>query len=217
MKKAFTLSEVLITLAIIGVVSVLTLPNIYKKVNSKIMVETLKNTYSQLVDAMRNKLSDEGVYIWQDVIPDSNDEMPSFTQEFLTEYLDVVKVCQSFEECFADSYSDLSSSGYVFNHANNYFQIGNSVILNNKATVMFTSKREQRYAVNEYFNVYVDVNGKLPPNILGVDFFNIDVLYNDVTSTNLSGACLSACAHSAGHSPCCFSTLKANNWEPLKY
>ena len=48
MKKAFTMSEVLMTLGIIGVVASLTLPTIVQGVQSKELQARLKTTYSEL-------------------------------------------------------------------------------------------------------------------------------------------------------------------------
>ena len=43
MKKAFTLAEVLITLGIIGVVAVLTVPNIISNYQEKVLDTKIKN------------------------------------------------------------------------------------------------------------------------------------------------------------------------------
>ena len=45
-KNAFTLAEVLITLAVIGVVSVLTIPNIISNYQNKVLATQLKKAYA---------------------------------------------------------------------------------------------------------------------------------------------------------------------------
>ena len=82
MKKGFTLTEILITLGIIGIVSILTVPNFTRGMYKKNMIATLKSTYSQLQTAVTTKMADDGVYIWEDVLPDSDDELPAFYLPF---------------------------------------------------------------------------------------------------------------------------------------
>ena len=48
MRKAFTMSEVLLTLGIIGVVASLTLPNLASGIQNKVLQTRLKRTYSEL-------------------------------------------------------------------------------------------------------------------------------------------------------------------------
>ena len=215
MKKAFTLSEVLITLAIIGVVSVLTLPNIYKKVNSKIMVETLKNTYSQLVDAVKNKMSDEGVYAWSDLLPDVESEIPNEMQTFMTDYLNVVKVCDSIYDCFSHNYTNLRGESYDLYNIYRSGDLCAFVKLENNAVVAMIPPLPS----DDFGDFLVDVNGKAAPNILGIDLFFI-LFDDDGTVGRLSALypnapTLELCA--ASDTNMCFTHVVHNNWEPLKY
>lgn len=57
---AFTLAEVLITLGVIGVVAAMTLPALVNKYNEKVMVNKLKRTYSELVNAMDMRRAELG-------------------------------------------------------------------------------------------------------------------------------------------------------------
>ena len=52
-KYAFTLAEVLITLGIIGAVAAITLPNLTKKYQEKIMLTQVKRTYTDLENALK--------------------------------------------------------------------------------------------------------------------------------------------------------------------
>ena len=58
MKKGFTLAEVLITLGIIGVVAALTLPNMIKNHQKRVMVAQLQRTYNAIVNAMPSYLDE---------------------------------------------------------------------------------------------------------------------------------------------------------------
>lgn len=59
-KPAFTLAETLITLGIIGIVAVLTLPGILVKRQKNISATRLKQTYSQLYQAFKTAESEYG-------------------------------------------------------------------------------------------------------------------------------------------------------------
>lgn len=60
-KKAFTLAELLITLAIIGIVAVLTLPTLINGFNKKIYMTQLKKSYSQIQNGFKLMMAQEGV------------------------------------------------------------------------------------------------------------------------------------------------------------
>ena len=63
-KVAFTLAEVFITLGIIGVVAALTLPTVINKVQSVILKNQFKKTYSSLLNAINLVQKDEPVACW---------------------------------------------------------------------------------------------------------------------------------------------------------
>ena len=59
-KAAFTLSEVLITLGVIGVVAALTMPSLIANYQKKVWVNQLKTTYSKLNEGFRQIMAQEG-------------------------------------------------------------------------------------------------------------------------------------------------------------
>ena len=61
MKKGFTLSEILITLTIVGVVAALTVPAVMKNYRNKMYTAALQKTYNQLSDATIAIMNDEHV------------------------------------------------------------------------------------------------------------------------------------------------------------
>ena len=179
MKKGFTLTEILITLAILGIVSILTVPNFTRGMYKKTMIATLKSTYSQLQTAITTKMADDGVYTWNDVLPDSDDELPDFAQSFLTDYLDVAKICNSYDECFGPGEDD-------------NFAYGHAVLLNNKAAVYLEND-----GFSDRISFKIDVNGPANPNKIGVDKFRIiyDLkgVYRDACGETGTDDCTEAC------------------------
>ena len=70
-KTAFTLSEVLITLAIIGVVAAMTLPALINSYNEMVMVNKLKRTYSTLINAIDMRRAELGASSYAEVFDTS--------------------------------------------------------------------------------------------------------------------------------------------------
>ena len=61
MKKGFTLSEVLITLGIVGVVAVLTVPGVMKNYKSRLYTAQLQKAYAQIADSVQAMMNDQHV------------------------------------------------------------------------------------------------------------------------------------------------------------
>ena len=59
MKKGFTLSEVLITLGIVGVVAVLAIPGVMRNYQNRLYTAQLQKTYAQISDAIQSIMNDE--------------------------------------------------------------------------------------------------------------------------------------------------------------
>lgn len=103
MKKAFTLSEVLLVVGIIGVVAALTIPNLNKGVNEDKFALLFRSTIDQLNVAYGKMVSEYG---YNDLTVDcsSSDNITCFGDK-LTKYLDVKLNCKvsDADKCFIDS------------------------------------------------------------------------------------------------------------------
>ena len=110
MKKAFTLSEVLITLGVIGVVSALTISILIQNYQKHVTVNRLKETYSILYNAVRMSETENGLLESWD-IPSSSytsavySNGKVFFEQYIKPYIKIVKVCNHLSaECWADTY-----------------------------------------------------------------------------------------------------------------
>lgn len=61
MKKGFTLSEILITLGVVGIVAVLTVPSVMRNYRNRMYVAQLQKTYSQITNAVESLMHEENV------------------------------------------------------------------------------------------------------------------------------------------------------------
>lgn len=92
--NAFTLAEVLITLAIIGIVAVLTVPSLIQRYQEKATVTKLKKAYSLLNQAYQMAVIDHGTYDQWGMINAEYDEEGNMTNqdEFKNSYANIWKI-----------------------------------------------------------------------------------------------------------------------------
>lgn len=186
MNKAFTLSEVLITLGIIGVVASMTLPAIIQKFQEEQLVTGFKKTYSSLENAYMLVINEHGNYnSWSRLAPEyERDEQGNIIKDQhgnahdITRYLNaenifqkfkpyikILKECKSNESgCFPDKISYYFKKGES-NLVNAQFGIRKFAVLADGTSIGFLSSGA----------IYFDVNGLKKPNVVGKDIFQVQL------------------------------------------
>ena len=109
-KVAFTLAEVLITLAIIGVVAALTLPSIITDYQKKVTIKKLKTTYNILNNAIEMAKTEYGTDVNSWDMPDTDNKQilsNYFAEHYMLPYLKVVQDCKNASSCRFYGYSTL--------------------------------------------------------------------------------------------------------------
>jgi len=118
-RVAFTLAEVLITLAVIGVVAAMTIPTLIQKHNEKATVVHLKKTYSMLGQALKLTEPQFGnISEWS-----NSENLKNIADDWyniLKRYIKVIKYCgideNSPRDCFANEYKTLNpNNNYTIN------------------------------------------------------------------------------------------------------
>ena len=90
LKKSFTLSEVLITLGIVGIVAAMTLPNLIGKWQKTVHVNRMKHTYSIISNAFQLSIQDNGnpkEWDWGNSI--SKENVTRIVETYLIPYLNI--------------------------------------------------------------------------------------------------------------------------------
>lgn len=100
-KPGFTLAEVLITLAIIGVVAALTIPAVVKNYQKTQTVTKLKKAYSTLNQAYNTSQAENGSYTTWDNFPAIT--MAEYFDRYWRPYLKISKICNTYQECNYDN------------------------------------------------------------------------------------------------------------------
>ncbi len=164
--KAFTLAEVLITLAIVGVVAALTLPNLIVNHQKKEVVTRLKKVYSVLSQAKVRAEVDYGDFDnWEfPTVGSDKEQNLEFFNKYFAPYMQVVDCTQSVSSCPNSLDSTLSylvnSHGYTWHSTTDGIQI-----------LMSPSNMG-------YVYVIVDLNGGAKPNLDGKDIFHMNIRNN---------------------------------------
>ncbi len=170
-QKGFTLAEVLITLAIIGVVAALTIPVVVRNYQKTQTVVRLKKVYTTLANTTNLIISEEGaVKGWA-----------TSKQNIYRLYkpkLKILKECAATAGCFEQTpvkHLNDNQSG-DWNNLNYY-----KIILADGTQVMFNdvisadcdlNNNINRGSIDYCTDIIVDINGTKPPNRIGRDIFD---------------------------------------------
>ena len=222
MKKGFTLSEVLITLGIIGVVAAMTLPALVAKYQKIQTVNQLKKAYNVVGNAIQKAKAEYGDTEFWD-LDSSNDIQASsdFAHKYLIPYLDVVKNCETdtTSECL---YTLTNSNGASGGSLDNFSRF----VLNDGTLIFVMTKLNSETSVFPkivYLNI--DINGFKEPNKRGKDHFEFavvldttDDMFRPLGRVNASGqsqdieTIKSNCSEN-GTGSYCSSRIILNNWQ----
>lgn len=184
MKKGFTLAEVLITLGIVGIVAVLTIPSVMKNYKNRLYTAQLEKVYAQISDATQAIMNDEHVDNFYETKANGADICTDNTKQtctgglayFLNNYFKTVK-----KNCAAGDDDELCIAGHT-QSAYKYIDGSDAggipstaycIQLASGATICGNYKEEDKCT-----SLVVDVNGQAEPNIVGRDVFSMDIHKN---------------------------------------
>lgn len=182
---AFTLAEVLITIGIIGIVASLTIPTLISNYQNQANVSSLKKFYTSMNQALQLYAAEQGSpgnLRLANLFDSSDDE--TMTIERLSKYLKIQKNCGTGTGCFpslrykllngnttSGPYPDAETSMNRFILAD-----GTLVELNQNGYNNCSSNNNDK--TKSCAVLMIDVNGFKGPNIVGRDYFLIDIIDN---------------------------------------
>ena len=187
--KAFTLAEVLITLAIIGIVAALTIPMLMNNISDKESKTAWKETYSMLSQATLRIMQDndetmKGLCVGMDY---------QCIADLYEAYLSTTKTCDSstfYGTCWSNSFTSLSGSSPGWG-------AGSGALLKNGSFAGF-----YYYAPNCDFSyigtqlcgeIIVDVNGFKRPNVIGRDIFLVKITDKGISPDGINDGTTNSC------------------------
>jgi len=172
-KKGFTLAEVLITLAIIGIVAAITIPSIVAN-HQKTALETQFAKAYRTVQQMINLAVAEhgGIETWDWSESWTQEEKDKFVKKYFVPYLNVVKFCPSDKSvtgCFTqDAYKTLNGASGGNISTSTHPQV---LLADGSAITFGFTKSTDHYAMGINF----ETNGHKKPNTIGYDYFSFNL------------------------------------------
>lgn len=184
-RNGFTLAEVLVTLAIIGVVAALTIPTLINSVQDNQYKSAWKKNFSILSQATLKMVDDNGgtlVGVLTDYAP---------MRTAYERYISKVKSC--------DQWSNLGSCWHNYS---NFSWLNGTTITNswdnmNGSVLSDGTLIQYQYwsancntaigSLNVCGEIYADVNGFKGPNVYGKDIFSALVLSNRIVPRGIDG------------------------------
>ena len=166
MKKGFTLAEVLITLAIIGIVAAMTIPTLISNYEEKVTVTKVKQYYALINQSLMMAVANYGdMTEWKYSNPEE-------FAEYFKPYLKIAKDCGYAQGCLPNvRYKRLNGEDYSnYDSLDEYYKM----ILANGSLMWFETNNVSDVKVQFFY----DVNGKSGPNAWGKDLFNF-LLYEN--------------------------------------
>ncbi len=211
--NAFTLAEVLISITIIGVIAMLTLPNVINNYQKKVYVTNVQKVYNVVSDAAQKYMTDNN----SDSLEETDLTSIEGVGEFLNNYFKIIKDCNVISNktkniCLIPSYKDVDGVSIY----TPYFDERYCVILNTGAFVCMDTMRMLSPLSHGYSSVIFDINGVKPPNTKGLDLFSFE-LYSDgkISEGYEKQTKIEFCVSNAqdgGYAAGCFTKLRQNNW-----
>lgn len=176
--KAFTLAEVLITLGIIGVVVMMTIPTLKDKIEQQQNIVAWKKAYSTIDNAQRQIMNDNGGDLrlgFPGVSGDTAASFNNFAKGWIP-YLKVIKNCDLNKSITDKCYSGTMKALTDDYTATNYSSFASSLVLSD-GTILFFYPGSASNCAGVTFcsdtHIFVDVNGSKLPNRFGKDIFTI--------------------------------------------
>jgi prepilin-type N-terminal cleavage/methylation domain-containing protein len=213
-KSAFTLTELLIALTILGAISAMAIPNLIEGLQGRSLAAQLKSTYGDLQEVAREQMIANNTKNLLDT------DFASAGKLLTDKNFKIAKKCTSAAECWNQTYRSISKASMDSRKIEGNPKtviLKNGQILSYQPSILaYKIDGGKDRAIGLF---YLDVNGTDKPNMMGRDVFWFYIsekgkvvdqylatgtTYNKTTATNncKTGATITGC----------FSVIMRNNW-----
>lgn len=164
--KAFTLTELLIALGIIGTIAAISIPSLMNTINNRLLATQLKSNVTAIQQLASDKLVTDKVRSLEDT------DFKSATTLLNEGNFSIAKICDSASACWDQEYKRLSDLNVTTRTPGGTEGNIRTAFLKNGALLSYsTNSLNLSDGDKTVGNFYIDVNGRDKPNILGRDYF----------------------------------------------
>lgn len=168
-KLAFTLTELLIALGVIGAIAAISIPSLMTTINNKLTTTQMKN----ITTTIQQLIADQMVAHKTKTLADTDFKSDTAIYSDLS----TIAACNANRKCFADQYTTIYAPTTKATETFP-FTPSNGMLLKNGATIFYQLINYPTYKGTEDETIgifYVDINGPDRPNIIGRDLFSFFV------------------------------------------
>ena len=193
-RAAFTLAEVLITLGIIGIIAILTIPSLINKITDLQYKEKKKKNYSVFAQAMKMVEIEDNMVFQKE---ENWTNLPIYLCK-LAQHLKAVKNGLDCSIVLSDEFDPTNDNSFKtdFKWHNEWYQKDTKPIYLNPGYNSNTFQLQDGTLINYgcLNQVFIDVNGFKKPNTVGKDIFYFLLTENGLTFwENAHGNIINAC------------------------
>ena len=204
-RSAFTLAEVLITLGIIGIISVMVLPRMLRSMEDKVLITQTKHFYSLMSQTTKTYMANNGIYSLKNMIDCSQvrcttDQKANTVQHMVETTLKVARKCERAKDC----YTEVRIGDNAFIAIENMLHNSNAPAYALLDGYIVALSRESR---NDDIRLVVDVNGQDAPNKLGRDIWFMYIQNDGTIRTAGSGVTTSNASDCDTNYAVCFGNF----------
>lgn len=218
-KIAFTLTELLIAMGIIGLIAAITIPSLVNNIYKRAFATELKNITGSIKQLAQEQMIKHKVYYLEET------DFKSAAELFKDENFAISQKCGNpLVDCWKTSATGKDKITYQFLNGTNVADTAKNnptIVLKNGAILMYRSGISYELDNGDKIigNFFIDVNGNEPPNIEGRDFFSVYITNkgkitnaqgNDkMTTEEYKSGCL---GESGGAASYCYSLIEQSGW-----
>lgn len=222
-KRAFTLTELLIALGVVGAIAAVSIPSLMSTINNRVLASQLKNTVVGIQQVIDEQLTRNHTSSLSDTDFHSADTLLSDTNFSTSKQC---KADKSTSDCWKTTGQTPASKNIQYKKLNgqDYGMLfaAPAVIIKNGAVISYLKAESAPFQYEGITDkligfIQVDINGSEGPNIVGRDFFSfyvtdkgkiVDRYYDqdNVTLTTKQADC------SSGSPFACFGAVVDDGW-----
>lgn len=220
MRKGLTISELLVAMAIIGVIAVLVIPGFLKDYHKKLYTTQLKKTYEMLYTAVEEACSDYNVTAFSQTPYYTANGNTAQVKAFLNKYFKTTRPAKNLSlNIFNSTYRSLTDTDKEESWTKTGLSIYVPKTTLKSGEAIGIACKNQDTEPKHSCDIFVDVNATAGPNIGGRDMFafKLNADTNEIYDADWT-ACQPDLASNAtgdpgGHG--CLSRIIKDNWVML--